>query len=171
MIKILNAIFHPNLRLPFGPRQRCTQVPNVNTAPFHQQGGRFLKPSWFPGATPVFEITFTYQDVCNCHQVKCSFCVEYNCRDLGNWYLPHWCHMITCSHVVLAGNATQQIVCECDARMQEFAFNKRQTKWRGCIKQLFFFFLMKQWVFVWHSDLFLCLIYFGISSADGLFIV
>lgn len=85
---------------------------------------------------PVFEITFAYQDVCNCHQVKYSFRVEYNCKDLGNWYLSHWCHMITCSHVALAGNATRQIACGRDAQLQEFAFNKRQTKRSRCIEQL-----------------------------------
>lgn len=136
MIKILNVI-SPNLRLLFGNHHRYTRVLSVNTSSFHQRGSRFLKPSWLPWATPVFEITFTCQDVCNCHQVKYSFWVEYNCRDLGNWYLPHWCHMITCNDAALAGNATQQIACEFDAQLQEFAFNKWQTKWSRCIKQLF----------------------------------
>lgn len=136
MIKILNVI-SPNLKLLFGSHCRCARVPDVNTAPFHQRRGRFLKPSWFPWATPMFEITFTYQDVCNCHQVKYSFWVECNCGDLGNWYLPHWCHMITCSHVAFAGNATQQIACKRNARMQEFACNKQQPKLSRCITQLF----------------------------------
>lgn len=127
----------PKLRLVFGSHHRYTNAQRQHDS-FSSTWRRVLETIVVSlRHPPMFEITFKYQDVCNCHQVKYSFWVEYNCRDLGNWYLPHWCHMRTCSHVALAGNATQQIARECDARMQEFAFNKRQTKWNRCIKQLF----------------------------------